>query len=141
MLHTLVHVLPGLIGLVAATAVVLGLGGRDHKTVMIAVLVCWLGATAGQVLTGRLISPLVLADIVFATWLIWFVFRQPGWWVWAIFAFEAARLVLHASQFDEAWLPYATLNNTLSLGGLAVLAAAAVLDWRARRRGAAPEGS
>jgi hypothetical protein len=128
-----VHVLPGLVGLVLAAGIVLALGERTHKTVMIAVLVCWLGATAGQIVTGHLTAPLVIGDIVFAVWLVWFACRHPAWWVWAVFAIEAMRLVLHASQYGETWLPYTVINNTLSLSGLFVLALAAVLGWRGRR--------
>ena len=133
MLHTLVHVLPGLVGLVIAAAVVLWLGSRDQKTTMIAVLVCWLAATAGQVLTGRMIAPIVGGDALFAIWLIWFAWKRPAWWIWTLFGVEGLRLMLHASQFGlQPWLPYARLNNTLSLAALAVLALAAVLHARQR---------
>ena len=140
MLHVLLHVMPGLIGLVLATGIVLRLGDRDQKTVMTAVLVCWLGATAGQILTGHLTAPLVAGDVVFAIWLVWFAYRHPAWWVWTLFAVEGARLVLHATQYGQAWLPYATINNTLSLGALALLAVAAVLGWRKRRAETPDEG-
>ena len=133
MLHVFVHVLPGLVGLVLAAGVVLALGDREQKTVMTAVLVCWLGATAGQIVTGHLTAPLIIGDIVFALWLVWYACRHPAWWVWAVFACEAGHLVLHASQVGETWLPYSLINNTLSLAALAVLAIAAVLGWRARR--------
>jgi hypothetical protein len=127
MVQTLVHVLPGLIGLGLAAGIVLWRGNRDQKTVMTAVLVCWLGGTAGQVLTGRLTAPLIVADVIFAAWIIWFAIRRPAWWVWAVFAIEAARLLLHATQFGEPWLNYTLLNNVLSLGGLALLGVAALL--------------
>jgi len=131
MWHTFVHVLPGLVALVAAGLVVLRLGGRDQKTAMIAVLVCWLGATAGQVLTGRIIAPIVVADALFAIWLIWFAWKRPVWWIWTLFGIEALRLMLHASQFGlQHWLPYARLNNALSLAALALLSVAAVLHAR-----------
>ncbi len=137
MWHIFVHVLPGLIALVAAGLVVLRLGSRDQKTAMIAVLVCWLGATAGQVLTGRIIAPIVAGDALFAIWLIWFAWRHPVWWIWTLFGIEALRLMLHTSQFGlQHWLPYARLNNTLSLSALALLSVAAVLH--ARRGKATP---
>ncbi len=139
MLHTLVHVLPGLVGLVIAAGVVLWLGSRDQKTTMIAVLVCWLAATAGQVLTGRIIAPIIGGDAVFALWLIWFAWSRPAWWVWSLFAVEALRLMLHASEIGlQLPLPYAPLNNTLSLSVLAVLALAAVLHARQGRVAEAP---
>jgi hypothetical protein len=138
MLHTFVHVLPGLVGLVLAAGIVLWLGDKGQKTVMTAVLICWLGGTAGQILTGHLTAPLVAADILFAVWLVWFACRHPAWWVWTVFAVEALRLVLHASQYGEEWLPYTLINNTLSLGGLAVLAVAAVLGRRASSSSAHP---
>ena len=139
MLHILVHVLPGLVGLVVAACVVLWLGGRDQKMVLAAVLVCWLGATAGQVLTGRLIAPIIAGDAVFAICLIWFAWSRPAWWVWTLFAVEALRLMLNASEIGlQLPLPYARINNTLSLGGLFVLALAAVLHARPERAVEAP---
>ncbi len=140
MLHMFVHVLPGLVGLVIAAVVVLWLGSRDQKAVMTAVLACWLAATAGQVLTGKLIAPLIAGDVVFALWLVWFVWRRPAWWAWALFGIEGARLLLHATQFGEPWLPYKTLNNSLSLAALFLLALAAVLHAR-RPRAAEPEAA
>jgi CBS domain containing-hemolysin-like protein len=137
MLNTVVHVLPGLIALAAASLIVFALGGPRHRRVMIAVLVCWLGGTLGQVLTGRLIAPAIAADVVFALWLLWFATRATSWWVYTLFGLQACGIVLHGARFAGALgpdFPYRTSLNTLSLAALAVLALAAVLDWRARRR-------
>lgn len=143
MVQTLVHVLPGLLALAAAALIVLGIGERRQKVVMTAVLVCWIGATLGQVLTGRLIAPLMVGDAVFAVWLLWYAWRGPAWWIYAVFAVEAGRLLLDALVFSvasAAWLPHARLNNLLSFTGLAVLSVAALLHALRRRRGSARAG-
>ena len=132
MLHTFLHVSPGLLFLAAAVIVVFRLGSAEHRFVMTAVLVCWLASVVGQVLTGHLTGPIIAADAIFAIGLIWYAWKTPSWWVWALFAVEALRLLLHASQFQvQHWLPYSRLNNTLSVAGLLVLVIAA---WRHARR-------
>ena len=133
MLHTFLHVLPGLVLLVATTLAVLRLGDRDQKLVMTGVLLCWIGSAIGQVLSGQIVAPVIAADAIFAIGLLWFAWRRPSWWIWALFAVEGLRLVLHASQFQmQRWVPYAWLNNTLSVAGLIVLVWAAA--QHARRR-------
>lgn len=131
-----------MIALALAAAVVLRVGGQRQKTAMTAVLLCWIAATLGQIATGRLLVPLIVGDVVFSLWLLWFAWRKPEWWVLVLLAIEGARLVMHATIYGaSAGVPYALLNNTLSLAGLAVLAAAALVDarLRARRQGPQPE--
>ena len=132
-LRVFVHVLPGLIALALAAAVVLRLGSQRQKTAMAAVLVCWIGATLGQMLSGDLTIPLIVGDVVFSLWLFWFVWRRPEWWLWCLLAIEGARLLLHAVAYEAfPGAAYTIANNTLSLAALATLAAAAM--WGARRR-------
>ncbi len=131
-----------MIALGLAAAVVLRVGAQRQKTAMTAVLLCWIAATLGQIATGRLLVPLIVGDVVFSLWLLWFAWRKPEWWVLVLLAIEGARLVMHATIYGaSAGVPYALLNNTLSLAGLAVLAAAALVDarLRARRQGPQPE--
>ena len=135
-LRVFVHVLPGLIALALAAAVVLRLGSQRQKTAMAAVLICWIGATVGQMLSGDLTVPLIVGDVVFSLWLFWFVWRRPEWWLWSVLAIEGARLLLHAVAYAAfPGAAYTMANNALSLAGLANLAAAAI--WAARRRPAA----
>ena len=124
-LRVLVHVLPGLIALALAAAVVLRLGSQRQKTAMAAVLICWIGATLGQMLSGDLTMPLIVGDVVFSLWLFWFVWRRPEWWLWCLLAIEGARLLLHAVAYEAfPGAAYTIANNTLSLAALATLAAA-----------------
>ncbi len=135
-LQVLIHVLPGLIALALAAAVVLRLGSRRQKVAMTAVMLCWIGATLGQVLTGELTLPLIAGDAVFSLWLLWFAWRGPEWWVWVLLAVEAARLMLHSIAYGASMeTGYTILNNCLSLSGLADLTAAALIQaWSARSR-------
>jgi len=127
----LLHVLPGLVALALSAAIVLRLGGRRLKTAMIAVLVCWIAATAGQLLTRQLAAPLIVGDVVFSLWLLWFAWKGPAWWIWTLFAIQAGRLMLHAVAFGAPpGIPYAAIYDTSSLAGLAVLAIAAVVSRR-----------
>ena len=127
-----VHVLPGLVALALAASVVMRLGSQRQKTTMAAVLVCWIGATLGQMLSGEIFVPLIVGDVVFSLWLFWFVWRGPEWWLWTLLAIEGVRLSLHALAYQAFPGPaYAFANNTLSLAGLAALAAAAI--GRSRR--------
>lgn len=131
MLKVLLHVMPGLVGLAIATAVVLWLGSRRQKVMLTAVLVCWIGGTVGQVLTGHITAPLIAADIVFGLWILWYASRKAEWWIWTLLALTAGHLLLHAVAYGAAaGIPYAFLYDALSLAGLAVLAIAAVLHGR-----------
>ncbi len=98
---------------------------------MIALLVCWIGAALGQVLTGDLTLPLIVGDVVFSLWLLWFAWRRPEWWVCILLGVEGARLMLHALAYGASMeTTYTLINNLLSLSGLLDLAAAAVLEAR-----------
>jgi hypothetical protein len=130
-LHLLAIVVPGLIALALAAAVVLRMGDRRQKTAMIAVAICWIAATLGQVVTGHMTAPLVVGDVVFSLWMLWFAWRGASWWIWVLLAVQASRLVLHSVVYGfSAGIPYATIYDSLSLIGLVVLALAAVLHAR-----------
>ena len=130
-LRILLHVLPGLIALALAAIIVLRMGSRRQKVVMTAVLVCWIAATLGQVLTGHLTVPLIAMDVVFALWLLWYAWGHAEWWIWAVLALSAAHLLLHAVAYGApAGIPYPALYDVLSLGALVVIAIAAVLHAR-----------
>ncbi len=135
MLKVLLHVTPGLIGLGLATVVVLWLGGRRQKVMLTAVLVCWIGATVGQVVTGHITAPLIVGDLAFAFWILWSASRKAEWWIWAMLAITAGHLLLHAFAYGAApWRPYSALYDTFSFGGLAILALAAALHAPGERR-------
>ncbi len=135
--HSFVHILPGLIALAIAGGIVLRVGGPREKQVMTAVLICWLLATCGQVLSGGRIEFLIAGDVVFALWLLWFAVRASLRWVYLLLALDGCRLVLHAVMYEPGQGPtlvYRLINNALSLGALAVLAAFALRGAAARRR-------
>ena len=138
-MRVLLHVLPGLIALALATIVVLTLGSRRQKITLTAVLACWIGGTIGQVVTGHITAPLIVADVVFAFWILWYASGMTEWWIWTLLALAAGHLLLHAVAFGAPpGIPYSTLYDALSLGGLAVLAVAAIIDSRraaSERRG------
>ncbi len=139
-MHSFLHVLPGLIALAIAGGIVLRVGGPKEKQVMTAVLACWLLATCGQVLSGGRIEFLIAGDVVFALWLLWFAMRNPLRWLYLLLALDGCRLLLHAVMFEPGHGPsptYRVINNVLSLGALALLAAIAVRGARARQRQAA----
>ena len=101
---------------------------------MTAVLLCWIGATLGQLLTGDLTVPLIVGDVLFSLWLLWFAWRRPQWWIWVLLGIEAARLMLHALAYGASMeTAYTVINNVLSLSGLVDLAAAAVIEARRTR--------
>jgi hypothetical protein len=111
--------------------VVLRMGSRRQKTVMTAVVVCWIAATLAQVFTGHLMAPLVAGDVVFSLWMLWFAWRGATWWVWVLLVVQASRLILHAAVYGaSAGIAYASIYDGLSLIGLVVLALAAVLHAR-----------
>ncbi len=140
MLKVLLHVMPGLVALAAATGVVLWLGSRRHKIMLTAVLVCWIGSTIGQLVTRHMTAPLIVGDLAFAIWILWFASRKAQWWVWAMLAVTAGHLLLHAFAYgDPAWIPYSLLYDALSLADLAVLSVAAVLHAREPRGAAKPQ--
>jgi hypothetical protein len=107
------------------------MGSRRQKTVMTAVVVCWIAATLGQVFTGHMTAPLVAGDVVFSLWMLWFAWRGATWWVWVLLAIQASRLILHAVVYGAAaGVPYAAIYDSLSLIALVVLTTAAVLHAR-----------
>lgn len=110
------------------------MGSGRQKTAMVALLVCWIGATLGQVATGDLTVPLIVGDVLFSLWLLWFAWRGPEWWVWVLLGVESARLMLHALAYGASMeTAYTLINNFLSLSGLVDLAAAALLEARRTR--------
>ena len=140
MLKVLLHVAPGLVALAAATAVVLRLGSRRHRIMLTAVLVCWIGSTIGQLVSRHITAPLIVGDLAFAIWILWFASRKAEWWVWAMLATVAGHLLLHAFAYSApAWVPYSLLYDALSLAALGVLTIAAVLHARGPRGAAKPQ--
>jgi hypothetical protein len=107
----------GLVILVACGAIVFWRGGRLERTVALIGLVCWSGAAAGQLLTGSNLVPVVIADLALAAALLVLVLRHHRVWLYALFAVEAARLILHAVDFRSNMPPgdiYRLTNNILS---------------------------
>ena len=138
-MRVLLHVLPGLIALALATIVVLTWGSRRQKVTLTAVLVCWIGGTIGQVVTGHITAPLIAADVVFAFWILWYASGKTEWWIWTLLALAGLqRRPRAAAGARPPGIPYSTLYDALSLGGLAVLAVAAIID--AHRAASEPRG-
>ena len=109
----------------------LRLGSRRQKVATTALLICWIAAASAQVRTGEVTVRLIVGDVIFSLWLLWFAWRKPEWWIWALLAIQAARLMLHALAYGAAMeAAYTLFNNGLSLVLLAALAAAALLEAR-----------
>lgn len=122
-------VLTGLGLMAVAGAVVMWRGGPLERRVAVCGLVCWTGSAIGQVLTHVAAAPIIVADLVFAACLLFFVLRHHRGWLYGLVAIEAARLILHGLVYQGRLDPsptYRLINNGLSTIGLLVLVAAAL---------------
>ena len=137
MLHMSTIVI-GLVVLAVCAVIVLWRGGRLERTVALIGVVCWGGAAIGQLLTGSNLVPVVVADLALAAALLVLILRHHRAWLYALFAVEAARLILHAVDFQSHLPPspsYRLANNVLSYLCLAIVVAASL--WRRRPASAA----
>lgn len=123
----------GLAVLAVCAVIVLWRGGKLERTVALIGLICWSGAAAAQLLTGLNLVPVVLADLALAAALLVLILRHHRAWLYALFAVEAARLLLHAVAFRSHLPPdpaYRLANNALSYLCLAIVVAASLWPRR-----------
>lgn len=124
----------GLAVLAVSAVIVLWRGGPLERTVAVIGVVCWGGAALGQLLTGSNLVPVVVADIALAAALLVLILRHHRPWLYLLFAVEAARLLLHALDFQRHLPPdagYRIANNVLSYLCLAIVVAASLWPRRA----------
>jgi hypothetical protein len=129
-------VLTGLCVLAIASGVVFWRGGRLERVVMTITVLCWAAASIGQLATHSPVIPVIICDLVFAAGLLGMVLRYNRPWLYALFAVEACRLLLHAVAFQSGAGPsplYRLSNNVLSTIGLVVLVATALWPKRAEQ--------
>ena len=128
----MVHVgtiVTGLVVLTVCGVIVFWRGGRLERLVALIGFVCWSGAAAGQLLTGSNLVPVVLADLALAVALLVLILRHHRPWLYALFAVEAVRLLLHALYFQSHLPPttgYRLANNVTSYLCLAIVVAASL---------------
>ena len=130
-------VLIGLAVLALASLAVFLRGDRMHRLIMTIIVICWAAAAVGQLATGSPIVPVIICDLVLAAALLGIVLRHNRPWLYALFAVEACRLLLHGAAFRFGVSPssgYRLANNTLSTLGLIVLVVAAL--WPRKRQDA-----
>src|ERR1044072_8609407 len=114
----MVHVgtiVTGLVILAVCGAIVVWRGGRLERTVALIGFVCWSGGAAGQLLTGSNLGPGGIGDLALAAALLVLILRHHRLWLYALFAVEAARLILHAVDFHSPQAPsdFYRLTNTI----------------------------
>jgi hypothetical protein len=140
--ETLLHIMPGLVMVGGAGLTVFLVGGRLEKQVMGLVLLVWLGAAAGQVLSGRLVEPLIIGDLFFACCMVWLLSRSRRHrWLYAVFAVQVGRLIVDALLYHRGGPPsgaYRVISVMLSASGLAIVTIAAL--WRGWARPDDPRG-
>ena len=125
---------------VAVMAVACGLsyavGGRTVRRAVVAVVVCWLAASAAQ-LALRAQWPSIAGNVACGLVLLRLAVQENRIWPWILVAIEAVLLVLHALLFGSAGPippPAETIgNNLLVSAGLLVLVLAALGDWLRRK--------
>lgn len=127
-------IVTGLVILTLAGVIVFWRGGRLERTVALIGGVCWGGAALGQFVTGSPLGPVVIADLFLAAALLVLILRHHRVWLYLLFAVEAARLILHAMDFQRHLPPdpvYRTANNVLSYACLAIVVIASLWHRRA----------
>jgi len=129
----------GVLLMAVVCSVSFAIGGRGVRRVTLAIAVCWVAATALQLL-ARSQWPGIIGDVACGLFILVLAARQPQLWLWILVVVEAGLLILHALLFTvgkPATMPEIVGNNLLVCAGLLVLLMAAVRD----RLGRKPLGS
>jgi len=125
----------GVLFMAVACSVSFAIGGRSVRRVALAIAVCWVAATALQLLAQSQ-WPGIIGDVACGLFILVLAAREPQLWLWALVVVEAGLFILHALLFTVGkppTMPEIICNNLLVSAGLVLLLLAAVRDRMSRK--------
>jgi peptidoglycan/LPS O-acetylase OafA/YrhL len=119
----------GVVLMAAACITAYRIGDQTVRRVAVLIAGCWTAAAVAQVLSGQLMGPVIVADIVCGLVILRWAWREEKTWLWLLAGLESGLFLLHAVLFQTPGAPTPPEvigNNILSTLGLLILLFAAL---------------